>query len=287
MLLSVVIATYNSGRTLRQTLDSIRYQNYRDFEVIVVDGKSTDNTLDIVAEYSDIVKVCISENDTGIYNAFNKGIGLASGEYICFIGSDDCYCDYMIFDKISRELSEGVTVLSAPVYGVNEDTFIQNFCINSIDVKSAELGCMIPHQGMFVKLELMKKYYFDEQYKIIADYVFLTKYLQNGGVIKFIDIPVVYYSEGGISSGKIGSNSWCLLLAEHIICAYQLGFGHNIVKIMNGIYSFNKLERFSFLLKLILRCIRKSIGISDKYKIYFSNKQRHKCNLKICRWCSR
>lgn len=287
MFLSVIVATFNSGKTLKQTLDSIRYQTYRDFEVIVIDGMSTDNTLEIVKEYSDIVVKYISEKDTGIYNAFNKGIDLASGEYICFIGSDDCYCNYEVFDRISKELSENIELLSAPVYSVDESTLIQNFCVNDVDINMAKKGRMIPHQGMFVKTEVMNKYRFDEQYKIISDYVFLVRYLLDDGAIKFIDIPVVYYSEGGISSGSVGSNVWCLLLAEHIICAYQLGFRCNVVEIMNEIYNFRNLEKASFLLKMLLRCIRKCIGISDKYKIYFSNKKRHKCNLKICRWCSR
>ena len=72
--ISIIIATYNSEKTLKQTLDSIRYQTYENIETIVIDGLSTDDTLKIVKEYSDVVKRYISEKDTGIYNAFNKGI---------------------------------------------------------------------------------------------------------------------------------------------------------------------------------------------------------------------
>ena len=104
MKISIVIATLNSGKTLAQTLDSIRYQKYNDLEVevVVIDGKSSDNTLSVIEEYSDVVSKFISEKDTGIYNAFNKGISLATGDYICFIGSDDCYCNYNVFTTLFR-----------------------------------------------------------------------------------------------------------------------------------------------------------------------------------------
>ncbi len=118
--ISVIIATFNSGRTLRQTLDSIRYQTYKNVETIIIDGLSSDNTLEIINEYSDVVTKCISEKDSGIYEAFNKGINLATGDYIGFIGSDDCYIDYSVFDNIIKDLSVDIDMISYPIVCIDE-----------------------------------------------------------------------------------------------------------------------------------------------------------------------
>lgn len=287
MLLSVIIATYNSRKTLRQTLDSIRYQTYRDFEVIVVDGKSNDNTLDIVAEYSDIVKICISEKDSGIYNAFNKGIRLASGDYICFIGSDDCYCDYNVFDKVSKNISDGVNILSAPILGVNEDTLKQHLLKNRLSNEEVFGGKMIPHPGLFVRRTIMTRYMFNESNKIISDYEFLVRYLLDGGDIQFIDFPVVYFSEGGISSGEIGSKYWQRRVLEHMVLIEKLNLHDYLDVCLNSLTEINKRNSVAYNFKILNRSIRKKLGLNLYFKKSFLGAKKHKCNLRLCRWCKR
>lgn len=287
MLFSIIIATYNSGKTLRQTLDSIRYQTYRDFEVIVIDGKSSDNTLDIVEEYSDIVKICISEKDNGIYNAFNKGIGLASGEYICFIGSDDCYCDYDVFNKVAKNISDGVDVLSAPIFGVNEDSLKQHLLNNRINIEEVLSGKMIPHPGLFVRRIIMTRYMFNESNKIISDYEFLVRYLLDGGDIQFVDFPVVYFSEGGISSGEIGSKYWQRRVLEHMVLIEKLKLYDYLDVCLNGLTEINKRNSIAYNFKILNRSIRKKIGLNLCLKKSFLGATKHKCNLRLCRWCKR
>lgn len=94
MKISIITATYNSGRTVRDTLRSVLLQNYTDYEYLIVDGGSTDRTIDIVREYEPLFggrMRWISEPDKGIYDAMNKGIGMATGDVVGFLNSDDFY----------------------------------------------------------------------------------------------------------------------------------------------------------------------------------------------------
>lgn len=117
-MISIIIATYNSGKTLRRALDSVLNQSYQDWECIVVDGASKDNTIDIVKEFvnKDSRFRYISEPDHGIYDAFNKGWKMANGEWMMYLGSDDEYTKDGI--KALMENSDGADV----VYG---DTYIR------------------------------------------------------------------------------------------------------------------------------------------------------------------
>lgn len=177
--ISVIIATFNSGRTLRQTLDSIRYQTYKNVETIIIDGLSSDNTLEIINEYSDVVTKCISEKDSGIYEAFNKGINLATGDYIGFIGSDDCYIDYSVFDNIIKDLSVDIDMISYPIVCIDEYYKNEYIFFNTLDKEDILTGKMLPHPGLFVKTKIMKKYMFNDKNKIISDYEFLLRYLMD------------------------------------------------------------------------------------------------------------
>ena len=279
---SVVIATYNSEKTLRQTLNSLRHQSYRNIEVIVIDGLSKDNTLKIIKEYNDVITKFISEKDTGIYNAFNKGIDLATGDFICFIGSDDCYCNYDVFNTINRVIgNKDIDILSAPVIGVDEENHSEYILKNTRKKVKILSGCMLPHQGLIVKLSIMKKYLFDESYKILGDYKFLLSYIVDGGEISYIDIPIVYFSTGGISGYKeIGSPEWCLHLSEQCRIINEFHLNKYTYKQLN---SFLPNQGF----KLLRIKIRKFLKIENIYQKIRNKNHAHKCNLKICRWCNR
>lgn len=287
MKISIIIATFNSGKTLRQTLDSIRHQTYKELEVIVVDGKSTDNTLDIVKEYSDTVTKCISEKDTGIYNAFNKGIYLATGDYMCFIGSDDCYCNYDVFRLVSSKLHECKKMYSFPIIGINNDTLAENYYNNHCSNEAILSGCMIPHPGLITRADVMRQYGFDEDNKIISDYEFIVRYIVDGGEIVFCDTPIVYFSEDGTSGGEFGSNNWSRMLSEHIIMLHKLGLEQYTVEHIKRIFPLDKINSISYHFRFIRRIIRRKLGVSDGYKKYFQFWKRHKCKLNVCRWCGR
>ncbi|AJI46845.1 glycosyltransferase [Francisella philomiragia] len=100
---TVITVCYNSERTMQRTLQSIKDQTYKNIEYIIIDGGSTDKTLEIISNYSDIVNILVSEPDNGIYDAMNKGIKLATGDYIGFLNSDDYYTND-IFEEYNNVL---------------------------------------------------------------------------------------------------------------------------------------------------------------------------------------
>ena len=295
MRLTIVIATYNSAKTLRQTLDSIRYQSFNNIETIVIDNLSTDKTLDIVDEYSDVVNVCISEKDTGIYCAFNKGIKHATGDFICFIGSDDCYCDYNVLENIMLSINENDAIISAPIIAVNEDNKKESFLNNKISTEEILSGLMLPHPGLFVRTDIMRQYKFNETNKIISDYEFLLRYLLDNGRVKFVDQIVAYFSDGGISSSAVGSHNWNRTLYEHIVLLEKLDLVDSQLDLLiERFCGFKKNNTIRHHLREVRRLICKKIPILNfmnnyirKIKSLIPSKKRHQCSLKYCRWCNR
>ena len=293
--ITIVIATYNAEKTLKQALDSIRYQTYKNVECIVFDGGSTDRTIEIVKEYDDVVTKWISEKDNGIYDAFNKGINLATGDYICFLGSDDCYCDYEVMKSVASYLSNKTDVLSAPVKLVNEIDGKEKFLTNKYKREDILSGQMIPHQGLFVKLDVMKSYYFNKNNKIISDYEFVFRYIMDGKHIKFIDDCVVYYSNGGLSSVEFGSKNYMRVFYEEILLLHRMDVSDEQMQAL--FERFLRLENndsIKYHIKNIRRIITKRIWLVrivreyfEKLKTYFPSKKKHRCNLRCCRWCGR
>lgn len=285
--LSIVIATYNSGRTLKQALDSIRYQTYKDIETIIVDGLSKDNTIEIIKEYSDVVTKYISEADTGIYNAFNKGINLATGDYICFLGSDDCYINYDVINKVMNEIDETVDMLSAPIICIDENN--REFdASNQLTKEEILSGKMLPHPGMFVKMVIMKKYMFNENNKIISDYEFLLRYVINGGNIQVVDYPVVYFSLGGISSDGFNGDKWQLNICEHLRLYQSLNLDKKyLFAYLNNEFHYSDIYKIKFIVVNLLRIILKKLKVIEIIKITIGKKRSHKCTLKYCRWCGK
>jgi glycosyltransferase involved in cell wall biosynthesis len=199
--ITIIIATYNSEKTLEQTLASVAGQIYSNIELIVIDGGSTDLTVDIIRKYENIISYWETEPDEGVYDAFNKGVKHATGEYVQFLGSDDCLCEATTIEYVVANLSDEIDVLSATVWLVDEKTNLQYLLNNShaVDKKSFD-GRMIPHPGMFVKRELLLKHPFDISYQIAADYLFFLECYFENARFAFIDKPVVFFSSCGISS---------------------------------------------------------------------------------------
>ena len=119
MKISVITISYNSSATIKQTLKSVQKQTYPNIEHIIVDDKSTDNTFQICNDFNHISKI-ISESDMGVYDAFNKGLKLASGEIIGFLNSDDVFYDKHSLKKISQKFDEQTDCVFANLDYVNQ-----------------------------------------------------------------------------------------------------------------------------------------------------------------------
>lgn len=197
MKVSIVTVCYNSATTIERTIKSVAGQDYREIEYIIIDGGSTDGTLDIIDRYKDNISVLVSETDGGIYYAMNKGIARATGDIIGFINSDDWYADGAIaaiaevFFKTNADIVYGkYVVVENSVYREAKNGNLDDICF----------GIVFGHPATFVKSDCLRKHPFDVYYRIAADYAFfLTMYFQKK-CFHQIDTIIAYFQSGGASS---------------------------------------------------------------------------------------
>jgi glycosyltransferase involved in cell wall biosynthesis len=200
--LSIITINLNNDDGIKKTIESVIEQTYKNFEFIVIDGGSTDDSINIIKQFSNQISFWVSERDSGIYNAMNKGIKIAKGEYCLFLNSGDFfYSSETLLNIFSLGLSEDI------FYGdsFRFDTFIdKGFFIIEPDNLSLYhfFKKSICHQSTFIKRELFNKYgYYNEQLHIAADWEFNIKAIViNDCQTKHINIPVVYYDAHGISN---------------------------------------------------------------------------------------
>ncbi len=194
MKVSIITATYNSEQTLADTIKSVSSQDYKNIELIIVDGDSKDETLDIVKNNPHVSK-WVSEPDKGIYDALNKGISMATGDIIGFAHSDDIFESNSVVSKVIE------TIKNAQVDGVYGDLhYVDKKQANKIirKWKSCDFtpsllkkGWMPPHPTLFLKKEVYDTYgLFDLQYRIAADFDFIVRIFKDEK-LKFSYIPEV------------------------------------------------------------------------------------------------
>lgn len=201
--ISVIIATYNSGKVLAYCLESIAVQSYQNFEVIIIDGGSTDNTVDIIRQYDSYVSYWVSEADKGIYDAWNKGVIIAKGEWITFLGSDDAFCpdafkDYAEF--INRLEEVNYDFISSKLDLTDQYHKTIKTLGQSWNWKTCRLQNVVAHPGSLHKRDLFDRFgLFNTSYRISADLEFL---LRAGEDMKsaFMDKVTVKMQQGGIST---------------------------------------------------------------------------------------
>lgn len=220
-LISVITVSFNSEKTIGQTLQSLREQTSRNFESIVIDGGSTDKTMDIVASYNDVVTTSISEKDDGIYHAMNKGIALAKGKYIAFLNSDDFYFP----DTIQSVTSFAERLDPDVIYGdMQKSRTIDHHLFTRIekpnlDKMPKEMG--IFHPATFVKREVFEQLGgFDLRFKLAADYHFLLRaYLKNFN-FEYLEKTLVNFSIGGVSNFSCRSYAECITILTELNTGY-------------------------------------------------------------------
>jgi len=177
-LISIITATYNSQNTLDKFINSIVNQSYKNFELIIIDGASKDNTIDIIKQHSDHIIKWISEKDNGVYDAWNKGLTYAKGDWITFIGSDDeLYHDalenYIDFINNSQEQYD---LISSRIHIINDNNDIVRTLGWPWEWKKSRKVFTIAHPGALHKKDLFSKFgNFNTMFKICGDYDFLLR----------------------------------------------------------------------------------------------------------------
>ena len=204
-MITIIIPTYNSDRFLKKCLESIRMQERAIFELIIIDNCSSDQTLKIIDQFSDIVDILISEPDSGNYAAINKGISLSKGRWIYILGADDFLFDRDTLANVSKYLET-----------LADNVFIAYGKVNIIDNEEKVLyqsggewsrlcnlfksRMSIPHQGVFHRLEAFNKFgKFDTQFKYAGDYDLLMRIIKKYPPI-YIDLIIAGYRFTGRSS---------------------------------------------------------------------------------------
>lgn len=198
--ISIIIPTYNSAETIRPCLDSIVAQTFQDKEVVIIDGVSSDSTAAIVNEYMKHFPYIkwISERDNGIYDAMNKGIEIAKGEWLYFLGSDDTLYSSDTLEKVAAEMK---STTAEVIYGnITSERFGGVYAGEFSKQKLSEQN--ICHQAIFFKKSVFfKTGLFDLKYKAHADYDHNLKWFLSDKIShQFIDIIVANYADGGMSS---------------------------------------------------------------------------------------
>lgn len=211
VLISIVTVTYNCADSIRRTIESVKEQNDSGFEYIIVDGGSSDGTCDIINDYISYITHYISEKDFGIYDAMNKGIKLSSGNYILFLGGDDCLLNSNTVRKMTSTIRECKSdIISCDVL-LEGHSFFGPKNIEELYIQ------MVPHQGVLAKREcLIETHGFDERFKIAADYDWLLKTLRKGASISFVQEPIVWFSGGGVSSKNAAINEAYIIAKENL-----------------------------------------------------------------------
>jgi len=203
-LISVVIAVFNSVKTFMRCIDSVSRQTYKNHELIVIDGGSTDGTRDLIEKNIKLITYWESEKDRGIYHAWNKALQVARGEWIYFLGADDYFANRNVLAHVTRYIRQAPQtqrVMYGRVIQVREDGSVIGTLGSRWDRKRFFQEMTIPHQGIFHHRSLFRDHgQFNEQFEIAGDYEFLLRELKSGDPGFIADITVAAMQYGGKSS---------------------------------------------------------------------------------------
>lgn len=209
MKVSIITVVYKNKDTIKDAIESVLNQTYKNIEYIIVDGASTDGTVEIIKSYGNKIDKFISEPDNGIYDAMNKGIKLATGDIIGFLNSDDFYASNNVLEKVTNEFIDKKvdSVYGDLVYVDNKDVTKVVRYWKSKPYKEGlfKKGWHPPHPTFFVKREIYEKYgKFRLEFKIAADYELMLRFLEKHKIsTAYIPKVLVKMRVGGKSNQSI------------------------------------------------------------------------------------
>lgn len=213
-LISVVTVVYNDEQLLEHTILSVINQTYDNVEFIIIDGGSTDGTIDIIRKYEHSIDYWVSEEDDGIYDAMNKGIDLATGEWIIFLNSGDTFLDEKVFSSVFKQNLDEFDIVfgkSMTTYDSLKSIRYSNF---SSENKNFYLKKMPNHQAIFIKKNIYKKYKYNLEFKYLADTEYLRRVFKNSSFYEYNGI-ISKFSLGGVSNFYNNFETLKILINEH------------------------------------------------------------------------
>ena len=179
---SVITVCYNCESTIENTVKSVVNQTYPNIEYIIIDGKSTDRTIDIVKQFSKNIECIVSEKDDGIYSAMNKGIDICTGDYVIFLNSGDCFYNRTVIEIMVKK-SNGQDIVYGDLILIHNNGTCRRSSQPPVINKFLFINHTILHPATFVKRHLFLKYgKFDEQYAVSADFDFFLRVVFTSGI---------------------------------------------------------------------------------------------------------
>lgn len=196
--ISIITVCYNAQETIQYTIDSVLSQQYSNFEYIIIDGQSTDMTCSILSSINNPKFKYISEPDEGIYDAMNKALGIASGDFLIFLGADDLfYSDKVLLDVVPFLKKQDVVYYGDVLLKKGKKLYDGKFTRWKFGYKN------VCHQSIFYPKSVYKSHLYDKDYRLVADWVYNLQLLKEG--IKFVYINIIvaiYNNEDGASSSN-------------------------------------------------------------------------------------
>lgn len=203
---SIITVTYNAGKVLEDTIQSVLFQSYRNVEYIIVDGNSKDNTLEIVNKYRERISKVISEPDKGLYDAMNKGIRMATGDYLCFLNAGDTLHENETLQKIvhtlkGKELPDVIYGETAIVDEKGHFLHMRRLSApNQLNWKSFKQGMLVCHQAFFARRELALANPYDLQYRFSADFDWCIRIMKQSKHLHNTKLTLIDYLNEGMTT---------------------------------------------------------------------------------------
>ena len=249
---TIITVTYNAAKVLEETIQSILSQSYKNVEYIIVDGQSKDGTLQIIDKYRRWIHCLISEPDKGLYDAMNKGIQLATGDYLCFLNAGDKFHETNTLQHIVHSLKKNE--LPDVIYGETDivdhnGEFLHMRRLSApekLNWKSFKKGMLVCHQAFFAKRELAVQEPYSLRYRFSADFDWCIRCMQEGerrGMMNvYVREPLTDYLHEGMTTAnhRASLQERFSIMAKHYglvpTVLYHIGFVFRIIK--------NKVKRF-------------------------------------------
>lgn len=211
---TIVTVTYNAEEILEETIKSVINQSYEHIEYIIIDGASTDGTVDIIKKYEDHIDYWVSEADDGIYYAMNKAIEKATGTFINFMNAGDTFADLDTVAYVMRHKSDDAEL----IYG-NYKKKNHSKIVKALDKKEWHRNMPFCHQTLFTKTDIMKNELFDTSFTLAADHNFIVKMYQENRIFFYIDRVIAIFAPGGFATSHqllMNVESLKVLLNNHV-----------------------------------------------------------------------
>ncbi|WP_286281461.1 glycosyltransferase family 2 protein [Polynucleobacter sp. HIN8] len=243
--ISIITICYNSAKTIERTIQSVISQTYPAIEYIIIDGKSSDKTLNIIDKYSSHISQLISESDDGIYDAMNKGLQIATGDILCFLNSDDIYESNKTIERVVKRFHENqIDALFGGVsffHKSNPSKVSRVYKFDNFNLRKFSFGWMPAHPATFIKKKLIRQNgLFDTSFQVAGDFDYLLRMFKklefNYECSKDI---LVRMQMGGVSNQNLAAK--IILNKEILFSCNKNDVETNLLKILSR-YPFKLLE---------------------------------------------